>query len=384
MDNVFNYQLTIQKLEEELKLYRNGTTGAELLELINEKDAIIKSLNEDLEEKNGLIQKLAKSSAEVLERCQIITADNGVLQSDKSLLEKQVEQCSAQLQQLQQQLETSRDQKAELQGELQKMSEELTERFDDITKLQTRCATLVAEKNAKARQAESEAAVLHKRIKEVGDECSKLKATNDSLRNQLLAAQAQAEQSTKKHQQVTLEYGEFQSMVQQRSETTTKQIEDLNLAQRALTKECEGRKADLKAALLKVETLSKQNTELSETMAVIAAGKDGQIGELVQRMRALEREIEQRDAAALKEVSVPPLGGAPATKGAAAGTSGKAVPPATQQARGQNHSPVRHINGGGGGTVHAAKSADLETKIRRQEEYLRARFLRDKTNAIVK
>ena len=49
-DKQFNLQLTIQKLEEELSLYRNGTTGAELMELIHEKDNELKEVKSQLQE----------------------------------------------------------------------------------------------------------------------------------------------------------------------------------------------------------------------------------------------------------------------------------------------------------------------------------------------
>eukprot|EP01040_Poterioochromonas_malhamensis_P013147 gene13148-14430_t len=65
-EKIFNLQLTIQKLEEELQLYRNGTSVTELLELIHEKDVEIETLQLQNEEKGNKLKKLAKTSGEVL------------------------------------------------------------------------------------------------------------------------------------------------------------------------------------------------------------------------------------------------------------------------------------------------------------------------------
>ncbi len=65
-EKIFNLQLIIQKLEEELSLYRNGTTATELLELINEKDVEIETWRAKCEEKDEKLRRLAKTSGDVL------------------------------------------------------------------------------------------------------------------------------------------------------------------------------------------------------------------------------------------------------------------------------------------------------------------------------
>lgn len=65
-EKVFNLQLIIQKLEEELLLYRNGTTATELLELIHEKDVEIETWRAKCEEKDEKLKRLAKTSGDVL------------------------------------------------------------------------------------------------------------------------------------------------------------------------------------------------------------------------------------------------------------------------------------------------------------------------------
>ena len=67
-EKLFNLQLLVQKLEEELKLYRNGTTTEFVTEVIKEKEAEIVALNGKVDETNEKLRKLAKSSQEVIAR----------------------------------------------------------------------------------------------------------------------------------------------------------------------------------------------------------------------------------------------------------------------------------------------------------------------------
>jgi len=77
-DKIFNLQLVIQKLEEELKLYRNGTTSTEFIEIIGEKDSENKLLKESLDDSNEKLRKLAKSSSEVIIRFEALENDKVV------------------------------------------------------------------------------------------------------------------------------------------------------------------------------------------------------------------------------------------------------------------------------------------------------------------
>ena len=55
-DKYFNLQLTVQRLEEELSLYRNGTTSEQLFDLIKEKDAEIVDLKSKLIDKESKLR----------------------------------------------------------------------------------------------------------------------------------------------------------------------------------------------------------------------------------------------------------------------------------------------------------------------------------------
>ena len=74
-EKIFNLQLIVQKLEEELRLYRNGATATEFAEIISEKESEIVILNKTIEDTNEKLRKLAKSSAEVIERFELLQRD---------------------------------------------------------------------------------------------------------------------------------------------------------------------------------------------------------------------------------------------------------------------------------------------------------------------
>lgn len=148
-------------------MYRNGTTGVELLELIAEKDAELKEVHKELDEKNILVQKLVKSSSEVLEKCQLLQADNIALTTSKNILEKTVAQHETTLRSNQSQMESQLAQIESLRADVERYSVEINERFDDISRLQTRCATLVSEKSEKSRNLEDLTASSAKKAKKM-------------------------------------------------------------------------------------------------------------------------------------------------------------------------------------------------------------------------
>jgi SMC interacting uncharacterized protein involved in chromosome segregation len=126
----------------------------ELLELIAEKDAELKQLHKELGEKNELVQKLVKSSSEVLEKCQLLQADNIALTTSKNILEKTVTQHEVTINNNKVQIEAQAQQITSLTADVNRYTVEINERFDDISRLQTRCATLVSEKAEKTRNFE--------------------------------------------------------------------------------------------------------------------------------------------------------------------------------------------------------------------------------------
>lgn len=78
----FHLQLTIQKLEEELTLYRNGTRAQHFMDIIAEKDAEINLLTSAATERNTKLKQLARSSAELVTKYNALVAEKeGMLDS---------------------------------------------------------------------------------------------------------------------------------------------------------------------------------------------------------------------------------------------------------------------------------------------------------------
>ena len=87
---VFNLQLTIQKLEEELTYRRNGTTTEDLLEFIREKDHEIVMLKESNKAKDDTLRKIAKSSNDVLAKYEHILEEKNIMVNEMHTLKGQV------------------------------------------------------------------------------------------------------------------------------------------------------------------------------------------------------------------------------------------------------------------------------------------------------
>ena len=180
-EKIFNLQLIVQKLEEELTLYRNGTTATEFIEIINEKEAENKALKVSLEETNDKLKKLAKSSSEVISRYEVLQKDrddlaNRLQSSDKNLQEVRLyikEQESdlllkeADKQELRDEITRLNNASKVITGDLQSLTDDMNNRTSTIEKLQVRCASLVAEKSEKNRQLELEKSERVKQTKEI-------------------------------------------------------------------------------------------------------------------------------------------------------------------------------------------------------------------------
>ena len=155
-DKLFNLQLTIQKLQEEVSLYRNGADGDELFQLIAEKEEEIAALKASNSVKNDSLKKLAKKSAEVLAKCDRLQSDYDTLQFEHSDLIQEKKSLVVQLDVLKAataRLSCHFEEKKIIVGQLE---EELTSRDLSIEKLLGRCAALVSQKNEKQKEFEAE------------------------------------------------------------------------------------------------------------------------------------------------------------------------------------------------------------------------------------
>ena len=139
-DKLFNLQLTVQKLEEELSLYRNGTTCGELLEIINEKEAEIESLKEKLGSKEETLRKIAKSSADVLSKYDTMV-------TEKSLLEAENLRLSTKLNQIEDQFEAAATQSINTIQSHEQLIRKLTDTVEELKRANGELQTSLVNKN---------------------------------------------------------------------------------------------------------------------------------------------------------------------------------------------------------------------------------------------
>jgi len=90
-DIIFNLRLMNQKLDEEVRLYRNGTTPDNLLELIQEKDSEIYELKKQASATADKLRRIAKSSADVIAKNDTLAKENNTLALEQEQLKRQVD-----------------------------------------------------------------------------------------------------------------------------------------------------------------------------------------------------------------------------------------------------------------------------------------------------
>ena len=173
-EKIFNLQLIVQKLEEELQLYRNGTTSVEFVEIIHEKESENASLRNSLDETNDKLRKLAKSSSEVIARYELLQREKEAVSARLAESESAVSELTEQLAGKKSELVRQTNESRDLAARVYNLSEanslltnEVGSRDSTIDKLQLRCASLVAEKTEKSRQLEIEKADRAKQTKEI-------------------------------------------------------------------------------------------------------------------------------------------------------------------------------------------------------------------------
>lgn len=91
-EKIFNLQITVQKLQEELSLYRNGTSIDEVFTLLKEKEGEVALLKEAIAEKDTKLRKLAKTSNDVLVKCESLEEESvSLYEQNQSLIDEMKE-----------------------------------------------------------------------------------------------------------------------------------------------------------------------------------------------------------------------------------------------------------------------------------------------------
>ena len=188
-EQVFNLQLAFQKLEEEVKLYRNGTTAENLLELIEEKDREVSQLKTALSEATDKLRRIAKGSSELITKCERLQKEREEgLRSEKALIDR-ISGLEGALHEQSVDISSLRAEKAMLGEEISCLHGAVESYMGNLDKLQSRCAVLVSEKLDLERQFEKEKMERRENIKEFGAQLEKGIKFNMDIKQRLRSEQ---------------------------------------------------------------------------------------------------------------------------------------------------------------------------------------------------
>ena len=279
-DRVFNLQLTIQKLEEELHLYRNGTTGSEFLGIISEKDKEIDHLTQLLLEKNDKFKKLKATSQEVLSRCDQLERENSSSKEQISLLSSELEASRRVASNLQASIDQLEYEKTELltsnteqSGLIAQMEVSDHENNEIIDKLQKRMATLLQEKYDRTKAVESERTAMQQelehqrtRYRELSDLCETIKEERISTERKCSQLEGAVLSQRRESQQLREKVAEEEIRYAELKQVSANLRSSLQALQEQILQEKE--KADLMGASFKT-TEEKSKAELADAQRAI-------------------------------------------------------------------------------------------------------------------
>jgi chromosome segregation ATPase len=165
-------------------LYRNGTTGAELFEIITEKTAEINDLKKALLTKTENLQKLAKSSADMMAQYTSLQSSFKALSNSHDSLALTHKSTLTALDALQAEhsilVTKSAGQDSDLRAQaltITKLQSELSDAQSTVEKLHARCASLVAEKTCAIKHLDNERFERAEREKELQSELQAIRQT---------------------------------------------------------------------------------------------------------------------------------------------------------------------------------------------------------------
>lgn len=201
---ILNLRLEVHDLKVKLSLYENGTSGSDLIEMLEEKDSEIKELEKRMAEREEKIRRLVKNAAQVVK-------ENDALLREKKLFEKQLHKAQEKGRTEGVKASTDKDQELErAMNEIKSLradNEALTNSIDmlipeteqfqdqvceleteqihsstDIEKLQKRCVNVVIEMKQNRQELMDRASRAEKELK-------KSQGLNDRYHEEVLKAQ---------------------------------------------------------------------------------------------------------------------------------------------------------------------------------------------------
>ena len=203
---VLNLRITVQKLTEEVNLWRNGTDGSDFIEMLEEKDAEIKELKEKLGVRDEKIRQLAKIAeqtmkenkslmhekkqfdkqlhkAEMKGRTEAIKGRSQVEDEEIDALKAEIKLLRADNEALTNSIDMLIPETEQFQDHIDELETEQINSMTDIEKLQQRCVNVVIEMKQNKQE-------LIDRANRAEKELVKAQSLNDRYHAEVLKAQS--------------------------------------------------------------------------------------------------------------------------------------------------------------------------------------------------
>jgi len=188
-------QLTISKLQEELSLYRNGTTAEQFMELLAEKDQEVASLRCNVDKLQDKLTRVVKGVKDSLIEKDAIAKQNLILQSNMSSLRQENEKLrtiinantstNTTTNNVSNNDNNNDNNNTTDDDRIEKYEQDLADHYQSIEKLQVRCASLVCEKSSLSKTLEKERSERTKEIAEYKDELNRAIYYNNEIKERL-------------------------------------------------------------------------------------------------------------------------------------------------------------------------------------------------------
>lgn len=203
----FDLRLTISKLQEELSLYRNGTSPEDLLAILEEKDEEIRTLRDNMAAKDSFLSKLGTSAKKSLEDLETLKKEKKRMEAKAvKAFENGKQEAANDLNAARKEIQALRDENESLANSIDLLipeTEHFQEHIDeletdkihsssDIENLQQRCVNVVVENKEKKKdlvsrlsKAEEEVKRAHGKIDRYHKELLKAQEFNKSLKERI-------------------------------------------------------------------------------------------------------------------------------------------------------------------------------------------------------
>eukprot|EP00602_Paraphysomonas_sp_CaronLab_P003570 CAMPEP_0185027636 /NCGR_PEP_ID=MMETSP1103-20130426/12889_1 /TAXON_ID=36769 /ORGANISM="Paraphysomonas bandaiensis, Strain Caron Lab Isolate" /LENGTH=410 /DNA_ID=CAMNT_0027561733 /DNA_START=79 /DNA_END=1311 /DNA_ORIENTATION=- len=379
-DKMFNCKLTIQKLEEELALYRNGTSGEDLIEVINEKDCELNELRRNLSEVTEGYTKVGTALKGLLPEFDALKKEKAELTQMVELKCGELVERDSTISQLRSDVESLTRQVSSLDADLSTRNEENKYLMADVEKLQMRCSVLVNESREKTQFLNSEKSLRAKEVKEMRDELDRAMRCNTELK--VLSSDLNEEIETKDAE-----------LMSAKSEITSlkSEINRIQNEYTALQQKLKGVSTELSAAQSQVcdktreaddlrmvysQRIEERNKRERELQQVIVTREDS-IRELTHDLDCAKRALQDanRDSRVAMEDRERYWKAEVNRLEKLAETNATRLQKLEVE-REKYLSDKRDFD------ILKAKYSNLEDKIKRQEAYMKNRLLRDRSNTL--